>query len=72
VEFIEALAHCQALDDAPQAVLIGVEPEDTHTLVCELTPVLKNVLDAVIARVLTELDRLDVHYRLKGADTACA
>lgn len=71
VEFLEALAHCQALDDAPQVVLIGVEPEDTRTLVCELTPVLKNVLDAVIARVLAELNRLGVHYRLNGADAAC-
>ena len=26
VEFLEALAHCQALDDPPQTVLLGIEP----------------------------------------------
>ena len=66
VEFLEALAHCQALDHPPQTVLLGIEPDDTRTLACELTPVLKARMDAMIARVLGELDRLGVEYRKRG------
>jgi hydrogenase maturation protease len=66
VEFLEALAHCQALDDPPQTVLLGIEPDDTRTLACELTPVLKARMDVMIARVLGELDRLGVEYRKRG------
>ncbi len=72
VEFLEALAHCQALDHPPQAVLLGVEPEDTRSLACELTPVLEQRLDTMIACVLAELDRLGACYMLKGTGEACA
>ena len=62
VEFLEALAHCQALDAPPQAVLLGIEPEDTRSVVCELTPGLQARVDDMIAMVLRELDRLGVKY----------
>jgi hydrogenase maturation protease len=62
VEFLEALAHCQALDRPPRAVLLGIEPEDTKSVVCELTPALQNKMDDMIACVLGELDRLCVNY----------
>lgn len=65
VEFLEALAHCQALDDPPEAVLLGMEPEDTKSAVCELSPRLRNKMDAMIACVLKELDCLSVGYRKK-------
>jgi hydrogenase maturation protease len=72
VEFLEALAHCQALDHPPQTVLLGIEPGDTQTLACELTPVLKAKTDAMIRRVLKELDRLGIDYRKKEEKQACA
>jgi hydrogenase maturation protease len=72
VEFLEALAHCQALDNPPQAVLLGIEPGDTHTLTCELTTVLKGKMDAMTAQVLEELHRLGVVYRKKEEKKACA
>ena len=62
VEFVEALAHCGALDDPPQAVLLGIEPGDTKSVVCELTPELNSKIDDMIDRVLSELDRLGVKY----------
>lgn len=62
VEFLEALAHCQALDHPPRAVLLGIEPEDTRSVVCELTPGLQDKMDDMIACVLSELDRLCVDY----------
>ena len=65
VEFLEALAHCQALDNPPQTVLLGIEPGDSHTLACELTPALEAKMDTMIARVLDELDRLGADYLKK-------
>ena len=38
VDFLEALTLCQALDNVPQTVIIGVEPEDIQTLSLVLTP----------------------------------
>ena len=65
VEFLEALAHCQALDDPPQAVLLGIEPSDTQSVACELTPELRAKVDDMIGCVLNELDRIGVVYRRK-------
>ena len=65
VEFLEALAHCQVLEAPPRTVLLGIEPEDTQSLVCELTPVLRDKMDAMTACVLDELKRLGVAYRNK-------
>jgi hydrogenase maturation protease len=68
VEFLEALAHCQALDNPPQTVLLGIEPGDTQSLTCELTPALRGKLDIMTARVLEELDQLGVVYHKKEED----
>ena len=68
VEFLEALAHCQALDDPPQAILLGIEPEDTRSVVCELTPGLQDKMNDMITMVLEELDLLSVNYRKKFKD----
>jgi hydrogenase maturation protease len=65
VEFLEALAHCQALDDPPQAVLLGIEPSDTQSVACELTAELQAKVDDMIECVLNELDRLGVAYSRK-------
>jgi len=65
VEFLEALAHCQALDDPPDTVLLGIEPGDTQSVVCELSPELQGKLDEMIACILKELERLNVGYREK-------
>ena len=65
VEFLEALAHCQAFDDPPHAILLGIEPDDTKTVACELSPVLQGKTDEMIHRVLAELDRLAVRYAEK-------
>ena len=66
VEFLEALAHCQALDHVPETVLIGVEPDDIETLDCQLTTCLKARVGDIMAMVLNELDRLGASYRKKN------
>lgn len=66
VDFLEALAHCQALDNPPQTVLLGIEPGDTKSVVCELTPELNLKIDDMIGCILNELDRLGTTYSVKG------
>jgi hydrogenase maturation protease len=69
VDFLEALTLCQALDNVPQTVIIGVEPEDIQTLSLVLTPTVQAQVEPVIRMVLAELDRLGVSYRKKeGSD----
>ena len=65
VDFLEALTLCQALDNVPQTVIIGVEPEDIQTLSLVLTPTVQAQIGPVIRMVLSELERLGVSYRKK-------
>ena len=67
VDFLEALTLCQALDNVPKTVIIGVEPEDIQTLSLVLTPTLQAKVEPVIQMVLFELKRLGVSYRRKEA-----
>jgi hypothetical protein len=39
-----------------------VEPEDMETLSTELTPTLAGCVDAMVEKVLFELDRLEMRY----------
>jgi hydrogenase maturation protease len=66
VDFLEALTLCQALDHVPEIVIVGVEPEDIETMCVDLTPVTQAGMNAVIAMVLAELDRLGKSYKQKG------
>ncbi len=63
VDFLEALTLCQALDNVPKTVILGVEPEDIQTLSLVMTPIVQSKVDEVIRRVLAELDRLGGSYR---------
>ena len=68
VDFLEALTLCQAMDKVPEAVIIGVEPEDIRTLQTELTPTTKNKMEAIIQMVLEELKRLGITFQARGTD----
>lgn len=63
VEFLEALAHAQALDQPPHTVLLGIEPEETKRLACELTPCLDGRKMEMMDRVMAELDHIGASYR---------
>lgn len=67
VDFLEALTLCQAVDDVPETVILGVQPQDIDTLSVELTPTVAQQVGPVIDMVLKELDRLDVAYFPKAA-----
>jgi len=60
VDFLEALTLCNALEKVPETVILGVEPEDIHTLSIELTPTIEAKIEPMIEMVLAELDRLGV------------
>ncbi len=62
IDFLEALTLCQALDNVPETVIIGVEPADIDTLSVELTPQIKARINPTIAMVLEELDKLNMPY----------
>ena len=68
VDFLEALTLCQALDNVPKTVIIGVEPEDIQTLSLVLTPTVQACIEPVIRMVLDELTRLGVSHRRKLSD----
>lgn len=68
IDFLEALTLCQVMDKVPDAVILGVEPEDINTLSTELTKTTKNRIEAVIQMVLSELDRLGIACQDKGTD----
>ena len=63
VDFLEALTLCQALDNVPDTVIVGVEPEDIDTQSLDLTPAIQVKVDPAIAMVLAELERLGVSYK---------
>ena len=58
VDLLETLTLCQVLDQMPETVIIGVEPEDIETLSVELTPATAEKIEKVIRLVLSELDCL--------------
>ena len=65
VDLLEALTLCQALDRVPETVIIGVEPEDIHTLSIDLSEAIHSRIDRLTEMVLGELDQLGVAYQLK-------
>lgn len=65
VDLLEALTLCLALDHVPKTVILGPEPQDIETLRPELTPVLANVVNDVIERVLDELESLGAPVLLR-------
>ena len=68
IDFLEALTLCQAMDKVPEALIVGVEPEDISTLSTELTATTMSRMEEIIQMVLAELDRLGVTYHHKGTD----
>jgi hydrogenase maturation protease len=68
IDFLEALTLCQAMDKVPEAVIVGVEPEDINTLSTELTATTMSRMEEIIQMVLAELDRLGVTCHHKGTD----
>jgi hydrogenase maturation protease len=65
VDFLEALTLCQALDRVPETTILGVEPADIESLSIELTPLVQEKVNSLIAMVLEELELFGVRPELK-------
>mgnify|MGYP006304993419 FL=1 len=66
IDFLETLTLCQAVDEVPETVVLGVEPEDIDSLSVELTPTIKERIEPAIQMVLDELKRLNISYSQKA------
>jgi hydrogenase maturation protease len=66
VDFLEALTLCQALDQVPETVIVGVEPEDIETLGMELTSITQSKVDTMTGMVLEEIKRVGGSYRKRS------
>jgi hydrogenase maturation protease len=66
VDLLEALTLCQALDRVPETVILGVEPLDMESLGIELTPLIQGKVDALVDRVLEELEKLGVQLKCRA------
>ena len=60
VDLLEALTLCRLMDNIPETIILGVEPQNIETLKPELTPVLAGKVDAMVEWVLQELLSLGV------------
>jgi hydrogenase maturation protease len=60
------LTLCQALDQVPETVIVGVEPEDIETMCMELTPTTQSKVDTMIGMVLEEIKRVGGSYRKRS------
>ena len=67
VDLLETLTFCQFLDQMPETVIIGVEPEDIETLIVELTPTTAEKIEKVIRMILSELDCLGVMVQKRSS-----
>jgi hydrogenase maturation protease len=56
----EVLALCSAIDHTPETIVIGVEPEDIHTMDMELTATVYGKVDALVSMIIAELKQLKV------------
>jgi hydrogenase maturation protease len=66
VDFLEALAVCQAPDKVPETVILGVEPEDIESFSVDLIPAVQTKVEMMIDRVLAEMDRLGAAYQKRS------
>jgi len=60
VDFLETLAVATALDQAPQTVILGLEPQDIQSVSLELSPEISKKLPRLVEMAVAELARLGV------------
>ena len=56
LNLVEALAYAELLGNRPQAVIVGIEPEDISPWGMEMTETIRSRFDEVCAAVLEEIE----------------
>ena len=71
-DLVDTLISCGLAGHRPEAVIIGIQPGDCHTLSPELTPELSAKLPEFCAKVVEELARRGIAATPRGAGTEAA
>ena len=56
-DLVDTLIMCELVGNRPDAVIIGMEPQDFHTMALELSPVSQERQEALIGFVLEEVSK---------------
>jgi len=56
-DLVDTLIMCEIVGHRPEAVIIGMEPQDFHTMALELSPVAKGRQEALIGFALEEVKK---------------
>ena len=54
-DLVDTLIMCEIVGNRPEAIVIGMEPHDYHTMAIELSPVAKERQEALMGFVLEEI-----------------
>ena len=74
LDLLDTLAHAEFLERLPQAIIIGIEPEEIATLSLELSETVRSRREDLVSAVLREIPRAGGGYypRAPASLTSCA
>lgn len=65
-DLVDTLIMCELVGNRPEAMIIGMEPHDFHTMALELSPVAKERQEALIRFVLEEITNFGGSFTKKA------
>jgi hydrogenase maturation protease len=65
-DLVDTLIMCEIVGNRPEAVIVGMEPHDYHTMAVDISPVAKERQDALIGFVLEEVAKAGGTYTPKA------
>jgi hydrogenase maturation protease len=65
-DLVDTLIMCEIVGNRPEAVIIGMEPHDYHTMALELSPAAKERQEALMGFVLEEIVNAGGSYTRKA------
>lgn len=66
VDFVDTLISCELIGNRPDAVVIGMEPEDWKTMQPELSATCRAAMPKLIGHVLEELEAVGGSWKKKA------
>lgn len=68
LNLVETLAYAEILGDRPEAVIVGIEPQDISPWGMELTPIVQSRFAELCSRVLAEIETAGGSYEARTDD----
>ncbi|NLW82287.1 MAG: HyaD/HybD family hydrogenase maturation endopeptidase [Desulfovibrionales bacterium] len=56
-DLVDTLGMCELVGNRPEAIVIGMEPSDYHSMALELSPTAQACMPAMIASVIREIEK---------------